>query len=249
MSTAFLDGSYITLKGNALIAKLLASKGPLNFTRATVGVGEIPEGYTPETMTDLTEFKKEGLIASIDNPQNGEASVVVQVFSAGVNMGFAATQLILWAHDPGEGEIAYTFVNLAAAPEWIRPETDPVQKLATFTLNVIVSSVPLVNATINPLALARAIDLQHHSETLVMSERGVHGIKYHDGILQAWNGEKWLNTATGRPPNAGRFTIEDGVLSSPLPFGTMTENEDDNAGTLTFAPDLATMNVDTLNLD
>jgi hypothetical protein len=158
MATTLPDGSYHTLKGIALVAKLLAAKGKLEFTKATVGSGIIPDGITPEEMTDLSEYVMDGKIAAIENPQNGEALVSVQVMSSGA--GFYATELMLWAKDPETGEeIAYTYLSIAQRPEWIRPGTDPVQKLATFNLIAIVSSVPLVSATIHPDAFARAKDL------------------------------------------------------------------------------------------
>lgn len=150
------DGSYQTVKGIALIAKLLASKGKLNITRATIGSGIIPDDVPPEQMTDLVQYVMDGKIAAIENPQDGEALVSVQVMSAGA--GFYTTELMLWAEDPDEGEIPYTYLSIAQKPEWIRPGTDVVQKLATFNLIAIVSSVPLVSATINPDAFARAKD-------------------------------------------------------------------------------------------
>lgn len=249
MPTAYPDGSYITKKGNALIAKLLASKGPLTFTRATVGTGELPDDTAPEDMTDLTQYKKDGYIAAIDNPENGEASVVVQVFSTGLAVGFSATQLILWADDPDEGEIAHTFLYLASEPEWIRPQNAPVQKLASFTLNVIVSSVPIVNATINPLALARAIDLADHKSEIVASEKGVHGVRHYEDWLQLWDGEEWFNILKCPKPGPtppSNFTVSNGVLSNTAPYGEVTPNAD--ANTLTFNDGYATVSGETANL-
>jgi len=45
------DASYITQQGEALAAKILATKGTLRFTRAQVGTGDMPEGMTPYLMT------------------------------------------------------------------------------------------------------------------------------------------------------------------------------------------------------
>ena len=41
------DGSYLTQKGNNLIAKLMASGEGLQFTRVSVGDGSIPSGSSP----------------------------------------------------------------------------------------------------------------------------------------------------------------------------------------------------------
>jgi len=141
MAQLYADGSYLTEKGKALIAKLLASKGQLTFTKVTVGSGTVPEGLTPEKMTNLAHYEMDGMIAAIDNPQSGEVSVVAQVISLGLEQGFNATELMLWAADPDEG----------------------VNKLATFTLITVVSGVALVSAIIHPDAFARAVDLAKYA--------------------------------------------------------------------------------------
>lgn len=149
------DGSYLTQKGNDLIAKLMASGEGLQFTRVSVGDGSIPSGSSPDSMTDLGHEVMDGMIASIANSNNGEVSIVAQVSSVGVETGFNATELGLWATDPDEGEILYTYLSLQEHPEWIRPDGDAVNKLATFTLVTIVSSVSIVTAIINPDASLR----------------------------------------------------------------------------------------------
>ena len=123
------DGSYLTQKGNDLIAKLMASGEGLQFTRVSVGDGSIPSGSSPDSMTDLGHEVMDGMIASIANSNNGEVSIVAQVSSVGVETGFNATELGLWATDPDEGEILYTYLSLQEHPEWIRPDGDAVNKL------------------------------------------------------------------------------------------------------------------------
>ncbi len=118
-------------KGNDLIAKLMASGEGLQFTRVSVGDGSIPSGSSPDSMTDLGHRQvMDGMIASIANSNNGEVSIVAQVSSVGVETGFNATELGLWATDPDEGEILYTYLSLQEHPEWIRPDGDAVNKLA-----------------------------------------------------------------------------------------------------------------------
>ncbi|OPZ65880.1 MAG: hypothetical protein BWY85_00239 [Firmicutes bacterium ADurb.Bin506] len=160
---AFTDGSYFTEKGNALIGKLLASQGTLTFTRCTAGDGIIPAGQSPETMTELANYVTDGLIASIVNSGTGEASVVVQISSLGLEAGFSCTELALWAEDPDEGEILYTYLCLQQHPEWIRADADAVNKLATFTIVSIVKNVALVTAIINPEAFATMEDLARYA--------------------------------------------------------------------------------------
>ena len=164
----FLEGAHLTLKGRALVAKLLACKGELKFTRATIGSGVIPEGKTPEEMTELAQYEMDGMIVALENPGNGEALVSIQAFPAWLepdlitgepverklDHGFFATEVALWAEDPDEGDILYDFFTLHEKPEWIRPYDSPVLKLSTFNLVTIVDTVALVSAVINPLGLA-----------------------------------------------------------------------------------------------
>ena len=150
------DGNYLTEKGRALIAKLMASKSEIQFTRAAVGAGTIPEGMSPKDMTDLADWRADGLISDISTPVPGEAQLVFQVFSRDVPVGFLASEGAVWARDPDEGEILYTYIVLANSPEWIRAANDPVQKFAEFTCINIVDAVKVDITMINPEAIATA---------------------------------------------------------------------------------------------
>ena len=148
------DGNYLTEKGRALIAKLMASKSEIQFTRAAVEAGTIPEGMAPKDMTDLSDWRADGLISDISTPVPGEAQLVFQVFSRDVPVGFLASEGAVWAMDPDEGEILYTYIVIAESPEWIRAASDPVQKFAEFTCINIVDAVEVDVTVINPEAIA-----------------------------------------------------------------------------------------------
>lgn len=151
---SYTDGNYLTEKGRALLAKLMASKSEIKFTRAAVGAGTIPEDKAPKEMTDLVNWQVDGVISDISTPVAGEAQLVFQVFSRDVAMGFLATEAAIWAEDPDEGEILYTYVVLVNTPEWIRAMNDPVQKFAEFTcINIIGAVTPDLTA-VNPEAIA-----------------------------------------------------------------------------------------------
>lgn len=154
MPTVYNDGNYLTEKGRALIAKLMASKAQIEFTRAAVGSGTLPEGKSPKDMTDLVEWKAPGTISEISTPVAGEAQIVFQVFSRDVEVGFLASEGAVWAMDPDEGEILYTYIVIADSPEWIRAASDPVQKFAEFTCINIVDAVKVDETVINPEAIA-----------------------------------------------------------------------------------------------
>lgn len=48
--------------------------------------------------------------------------------------GFYLTNIVLFAEDPDEGEVPFTYLSLENEPEWIRPASSIVGKLATFDL-------------------------------------------------------------------------------------------------------------------
>lgn len=154
MPNVYEDGNYLTEKGRALIAKLMATKSQIEFTRAAVGSGSVPEGKAPKDMTDLAEWQADGMISDISTPVPGEAQTVFQVFSRDVAVGFLASEGAIWARDPDEGEILYTYIVIANSPEWIRASNDPVQKFAEFTCINIVGAVKVDITMINPEAIA-----------------------------------------------------------------------------------------------
>jgi hypothetical protein len=146
----FDDGSYSCTPGIALIAKVLAGRCPMEYTKVTVGEGEISEEQTPQTMQEVAGYVMDGKIAAITNPVNGECQVTVQINSSDVERGFYCTGILLWAKDPDLGDVPYTYLVLENGPEWIRPKTSAVGKLATFDLIAAVGAVDKVTATIDP---------------------------------------------------------------------------------------------------
>ena len=181
------DGNYLTEKGRALIAKLMARKSEIQFTRAAVGAGTIPEGMSPKDMTDLADWRADGPISDISTPVPGEAQLVFQVFSRDVPVGFLASEGAVWALDPDEGEILYTYIVLANSPEWIRAANDPVQKFAEFTCINIVDAVKVDITMVNPEAIATLGMLKNRLETFVeLSEAEVPtvGARVHLRVLE-----------------------------------------------------------------
>ena len=156
----FEDGSYGSAKGIALSAKVLAGKCSMHYTRVAVGNGTIPEDMTPKTMGEPAGYIMDGMIASVTNPIDGECQVTVQVNSAQVERGFYATGLVLYASDPDEGEVPYTYLVLENEPEWIRPSSSIVGKLATFDIIAAVGDVDAVTATIDPNSIVTAAAVQ-----------------------------------------------------------------------------------------
>lgn len=162
------DGSYGSAAGIALIAKVLAGRCAMKYTRVAVGKGNIPDDKTPKNMTEPADYVMDAVIAGITNPVDGECQVTVQINSANVDKGFYCTAVVLYAEDPDEGEVPYTYLVLENEPEWIRPASSIVGKLATIDLIAAVGDVDTVTAAIDPEAIATvaAVNdlLQRHNE-------------------------------------------------------------------------------------
>ncbi len=168
----FEDGSYSCIPGIALIAKVMAGRCQMRYTRAAVGKGTIPEDGSPKTMTEPADYVMDAKISDVTNPVAGECQVTVQINSDDVEHGFFATGILLYAQDPDLGEVPYTYLLLESGPEWIRPSSASVGKLATFDLIAAVGDVDNVTADIDP-------------ESFVTHKVAQKLIEEHDGSTEA----------------------------------------------------------------
>lgn len=155
--------AILTDKGIQLIAKLMATKGPLDITRAEVGDGDLPPDAALETMEALVNPIMDALLAGCDYTGSGEATITMQVNSINVEHGFFAKEIGVYAQDPDEGEILYAVMTFGERPEWIRAVNDTIMKFATFCLTIIVGRVERVNVSIAPGAIAYLEDLKKYA--------------------------------------------------------------------------------------
>ena len=143
-------GTFVVSKGFRLLTKLAASQGSLQFTRAAVGTGKPPEGYSPESMIGLNAYKIDAEIADY-GVQDDMAYITVQVSSDIVTEGFLVTEVGVFAEDPDEGEILYGYMDISTDPTYIYANGSTNRsKFAEFTLYVLVGSVSNVIAAVTP---------------------------------------------------------------------------------------------------
>ena len=118
--SAFSNNS-VTLKGAVAIAALIAG-GTLEFTRISVGDGNIPTGQTPLTMTDLAHRLFDVDINEVYSDTESQATVIGVFNNSAVETGFYYRELGLFAKDPETGaEILYCYGNAGDEAEWISP--------------------------------------------------------------------------------------------------------------------------------
>ena len=133
-----------------MLTKLAASQGSLQFTRAAVGTGKPPEGYSPESMIGLNAYKIDAEIADY-GVQDDMAYITVQVSSDNVTEGFLVTEVGVFAEDPDEGEILYGYMDISTDPTYIYANGSTNRsKFAEFTLYVLIGNVSNVIAAVTP---------------------------------------------------------------------------------------------------
>ena len=136
----------------------------IQFTKAELDSGDLPEGTAVEDLTAPVEYAGDAMIAKCENTGTGEATVVVQATSVGVETGFYVKGVMLYIKDPeGDGDVAYSYLPLQSKPEWMRPQGSPVNKMVTFNIINIVGAAASVSAIIDPDALARVVDLEKYA--------------------------------------------------------------------------------------
>lgn len=117
MST--FDKNAITMKGAVAIAALVAG-GTLEFTRISVGDGELTAGQTPFTMTDLAHHLFDVDIQEVYSDTESQATITGIFSNAATQTGFFYRELGLFAKDPATGaEILFCYGNAGESAEWI----------------------------------------------------------------------------------------------------------------------------------
>lgn len=218
--TNIQDGCFACAPCRALIAKVLAGRCQMRYTRAAVGSGDIPEGVHPRDLTEVPGYVMDAKISAASNPVDGECQVGVQINSEKVETGFFATGILLYAQDPDEGEVPYAYLRMEDGPEWIRPASSLVGKLATFELIAVVGDVNEVFADIHPdsiltRAAAQKLMEDHNKDpeahaALVSTLKE----KLADSAVFAFAAEDWGPPASWEPEPPAEDEAAEGAESS-----------------------------------
>lgn len=113
------DVNAITDAGSLLIAKVMASKGSITFTRIVMGDGYMPSSQVPEHMTAVVSPKATMEITKCEVTGNGAAVVGGRYDNSEQSQDFEWRELGLYAKDPDIGEILYSYGNTGESAETI----------------------------------------------------------------------------------------------------------------------------------
>jgi len=91
------DGSYGSAAGIALIAKVLAGRCAMKYTRVAVGKGNIPDDKTPKTMTEPADYVMDAGV--VNGCETGDG--VVKFYSKEIPAADISTCIILFGKGGG----------------------------------------------------------------------------------------------------------------------------------------------------
>jgi len=240
----------LTALGQALKAKIEQGNGliPLKITRIVSASGTSPDLIN---LTDVVNPKLEFGITRVSS--QGARTIIEAILtntgapSDGVPplaVGYPMSQVGFYAIDPDEGEILYR-ISQYDNPIYV-PAAQERGWTYTPSFNIVTGNATTVLIEISAVGTVPMSVFNEHIESLVMSEAGVHGIRFFEDQLQLWDGTQWQNVSMGTPPVAWQFSIVGGILSNNIPYGSMTPNED--ANTLDFLPGFVAVADETLIL-
>ncbi len=213
----------ITDRGQALMAKMLAGAGNVQFTKISVS----DTTYTDEqlsTLTSLSGVKQSTLISKVIRTNDVAVQVEGAITNSELTSGYYMKTIALYALDPDDGEILYAVTNASVAG-YMPPFNGVTTSGAFFKLVTTVSNASNVSLNVDPAAVATIDQLKNVENTLnvhignsVYSESGVHGFRYHNDRIQFNDNEgNWIDIDTGG--------------ENPISFGEKYFFKDINHGT------------------
>ena len=137
----------LTKKGKSLQAKAIAGAN-LSITKMKLGAGVIPDGVSPEDLTDLVDPKQILGLTSIE-AQSGLARIQSIVTNADLETGYYIRECGVFADDPDEGEVMYAIMT-DTSPDFLPPGTSAVVISEEFSINIVTENIATITAIIDP---------------------------------------------------------------------------------------------------
>ncbi len=177
---ACFNQGVLTKAGRTLQAK--AETGiPLRITKYKVGSGIVTEDEV-DSMVDLKEPRMDMGITT-NTAADGMCTLTCTLTTKGLEEGFYARELGLFAMDPDVGEILY-LMFITDTPDMIPPESIGPIITVEYKTDIVISNVEKISVDINPHGLVTVDQMQSMARILRRSTAYKVGDLLYDGRLR-----------------------------------------------------------------
>jgi len=164
----------LTNKGVALISKSIAGGFPVQFTKALLGTGVVGDGVDLKTMTALITPHDNASIAKRSVGADGTLVISCQYVNTGVTESIHVDEIGIFAADPDDGEILFSYLTFGQFPDLIlKAEDAAVQRV--YDVPFVFGAGDTVSVTIVPsgwLASSEVVDDPSPGKLLRMNGAG-----------------------------------------------------------------------------
>ena len=149
----------ITDKGQALIAKMIAGTGNIEFTKIAASSHTYTEGQL-QALTALADVKQTSLISKVTRTNNVAIKVETAFTNTELKAGYYMKALGLYARDPQEGEILYAATVETSGNCYMPPYNGITVSGAYVTLVTTVGNAENVSLKVDQAAVATIGDIE-----------------------------------------------------------------------------------------
>lgn len=208
-------GVYLTKAGRNLIAKGLTGT-KIEFTRVKMGDGQPAAGQKLDELTDLIAPKKVLSINSISKEDDGTCRVRTHLTNIGLEVGLFVYELGVFANDPDEGEILYSYTT-AETPDFLPPEGGTTLINHQFDIVTIVGNATDISAKIDTAGYVSQADFDELLNQLqrILVQQEV------DGRIPESNKGSFFDTFDGIPTRLA-YLDSTADLVADITAGTLT---------------------------
>lgn len=148
----------ITNKGQALIAKMLAGKGNIQFTKISLSDSTYTDAQIL-AMGSISGVKQTASISRITKTSSAAVKIEGAVSNAALKTGYYIRTIALHAMDPDDGDIVYAACG-ATTPGWMPPYNGVSTSGCYLNLVTTVQNASNVTVTVDPAGVATIGDIK-----------------------------------------------------------------------------------------
>ena len=148
----------ITSKGQALMAKMIAGKASVNFTKVAASNTTYTDSQIP-SLTSLSNIKQQVAVSKVTRINNVAVQVEAAMENSSLSAGYYMNSIGLYANDPDDGEILYAVAGANVAA-YMPPYNNITVSGAYLKLVTTVSNASSVSLNVDQAAVATVGDIR-----------------------------------------------------------------------------------------